>query len=59
MTVAESMAEAVRAAAELAKPGDAVLLSPGCSSHDWYLDYQERGNDFTQKAQAAAKRVAQ
>ena len=59
VTVAESMAEAVRAAAELAKPGDAVLLSPGCSSHDWYLDYQERGNDFTQKAQVAAKRVAQ
>ncbi len=64
VTVAESMAEAVRAASELAKPGDAVLLSPGCSSHDWYLDYQERGNDFTQKAQAAAqaqvaKRAAQ
>ena len=43
---AGSMDEAVRAAAELARPGDAVLLSPGCASFDWYGSYGERGDDF-------------
>ena len=40
------MAEAVRAARELAEPGDVVLLSPGCASFDWYASYGERGDDF-------------
>ncbi|MGH9229160.1 MAG: UDP-N-acetylmuramoyl-L-alanine--D-glutamate ligase [Acidimicrobiales bacterium] len=41
-----SMDEAVRAAVDLARPGDAVLLSPGCASFDWYGSYGERGDDF-------------
>jgi UDP-N-acetylmuramoylalanine--D-glutamate ligase len=41
------MPEAVGKAAELARPGDAVLLSPGCASFDWYHSYGERGDDFT------------
>ena len=43
---AASMADAVRAAADLAEVGDAVVLSPGCASFDWYGGYPERGDDF-------------
>jgi UDP-N-acetylmuramoylalanine--D-glutamate ligase len=45
---AASMAEAVSLAAGLARPGDAVLLSPACASFDWYPDggYPARGADF-------------
>jgi UDP-N-acetylmuramoylalanine--D-glutamate ligase len=44
--LADSMDTAVRTAADLAGPGDAVLLSPGCASFDWYRSYGERGDDF-------------
>ena len=43
---AGSMEEAVRAARELARPGDAVLLSPACSSFDMFRDYKHRGDMF-------------
>jgi UDP-N-acetylmuramoylalanine--D-glutamate ligase len=43
---APSMHDAVRAAARLARPGDAVLLSPACASFDAYANYAERGDDF-------------
>jgi len=43
---AGSMDDAVEAAASLARPGDAVLLSPACASFDWYGSYGERGDDF-------------
>lgn len=50
--VATSMAEAVRAAAGLAVPGDVVLLSPACASFDWYRSYGERGDDFVAQVHA-------
>ena len=46
VAVAGSMEEAVHAARRLAQPGDVVLLSPGCTSYDWYSNYGERGDDF-------------
>lgn len=42
----ETLDEAVRLAAELAHPGDAVLLSPACASFDQYSGYDERGDHF-------------
>ena len=43
---AASMDEAVRLAAELAVPGDVVLLSPAASSFDMFTDYAARGDAF-------------
>lgn len=43
---ASSMQQAVRAGFALAEPGDAVLLSPACSSFDMFRDYADRGNHF-------------
>jgi UDP-N-acetylmuramoylalanine--D-glutamate ligase len=47
LRTASSMEAAVAAAGELARPGDAVLLSPGCTSFDWYSSYGSRGDHFT------------
>jgi UDP-N-acetylmuramoylalanine--D-glutamate ligase len=49
---ASSMDDAVAAAGALAEPGDAVVLSPGCASYDWYRNYNERGDDFARAVRA-------
>jgi UDP-N-acetylmuramoylalanine--D-glutamate ligase len=41
-----TLADAVQAAAGAARPGDVVLLSPGCASFDEFKDYAERGQRF-------------
>lgn len=38
--------EAVRRAAELAAPGEHVLLSPGFASFDLFRNYEDRGDQF-------------
>jgi len=49
---AASIDEAVRRAAELAQPGDVVLLSPACASQDQFRDFEERGQRFRQAVRA-------
>ena len=46
MRRAQSMEEAVALAAEAARPGDAVLLSPACASFDMFRNYKHRGEMF-------------
>ena len=45
---ADSMAEAVQKAAQLAQAGDNVLLSPACASFDMFKNYGHRGDVFVQ-----------
>jgi len=40
------MEHAVRAAAEVAAPGQVVLLAPACASFDAYRDFEQRGEHF-------------
>ena len=46
MSRVASLAEGVTLAADVAKPGDAVLLSPACASFDVFHDYRDRGRQF-------------
>ena len=55
---ADSMEEAVTMGADLATEGDVVLLSPACSSFDWYHCFEERGDDFKQCVHEMAKKGA-
>ena len=52
VVTADDMSEAIHRASELARPGDAVVLSPGCASFDWYTSYVARGDDFRSKVTA-------
>ena len=42
----DGLADAVRAAAADARPGEVVLLAPACASFDAYRDFEERGEHF-------------
>jgi UDP-N-acetylmuramoylalanine--D-glutamate ligase len=55
VVTAASMDDAVSEAASIAQPGDTVLLSPGCTSFDWYHSYAERGADFSRAVQERSR----
>jgi UDP-N-acetylmuramoylalanine--D-glutamate ligase len=46
---AESMADAVRKALDMARPDGVVLLAPACSSFDMFSDYADRGRTFKEE----------
>ncbi|MDD5467860.1 MAG: UDP-N-acetylmuramoyl-L-alanine--D-glutamate ligase [Anaerolineales bacterium] len=48
ITRCAGLQEAVKVAADLARPGDVVLLSPGGTSFDEFRDFEERGEKFCQ-----------
>ncbi|MBI4226879.1 MAG: UDP-N-acetylmuramoyl-L-alanine--D-glutamate ligase [Candidatus Omnitrophica bacterium] len=52
---AATMAEAVRTAAQVARSGDWVLLSPMCTSFDMFRDFEERGEVFADSARALSR----
>lgn len=49
---ASGMDEAVTIAANAARPGDAVLLSPACASFDMYRNYEHRAQAFVAAVRA-------
>jgi UDP-N-acetylmuramoylalanine--D-glutamate ligase len=49
---AGSFEEVLATARSLARAGDAVLLSPACSSYDMFKNYEERGARFRQAVEA-------
>jgi UDP-N-acetylmuramoylalanine--D-glutamate ligase len=44
--LADSLAEAVQLANQVAETGDVVLLSPACASYDMFDNYEQRGREF-------------
>lgn len=50
--LADTFEEAVALAADEAKEGDAVLLSPACASWDMFPNYEARGKRFKELVQA-------
>jgi UDP-N-acetylmuramoylalanine--D-glutamate ligase len=47
-----TLEDAVARAAQLASPGEAVLLSPACASFDMFRDYRQRGEAFARAVRA-------
>ena len=49
------LATAMAAAGAVARPGEAVVLAPACSSFDQYENFERRGDEFRRLARARAE----
>jgi UDP-N-acetylmuramoylalanine--D-glutamate ligase len=49
-TLVPTLADAVRAAHDVARPGDVVLLAPGYTSFDQFQSFEQRGSAFAAMA---------
>ena len=49
--ICRTLAEAVPRAADAAREGESVLLSPGCASFDQFAGYAERGDEFRRQVE--------
>ncbi|MCK9230713.1 MAG: UDP-N-acetylmuramoyl-L-alanine--D-glutamate ligase [Syntrophales bacterium] len=58
-SVEKTLDAAVDRALVSARPGDVVLLSPGCASFDEFVDYRERGDFFKKKLIAAMESMGE
>jgi UDP-N-acetylmuramoylalanine--D-glutamate ligase len=55
-TAVETMPEALLWCWHRSRPGDAIVLSPACASHDQFQNFRERGETFARLVQALAAR---
>lgn len=51
------MHQVVRAARQVAKPGDVVLLAPAAASMDQFKDYADRGNQFAEQVKIQLEQI--
>jgi UDP-N-acetylmuramoylalanine--D-glutamate ligase len=56
---AETLEIAVKHAAEVAKPGDIVLLAPACASFDQFRNYEHRGKVFKEVVKTLSEQANQ
>ena len=52
----ERMDEALSWCWQRSRPGDSIVLSPACASHDQFLNFQQRGARFIEQVRALAGR---
>ena len=45
-SIVSTLAEAVTSAYNSSDEGDVIILSPGCSSMDMFVNYKDRGDQF-------------
>ena len=56
---AETLETAVKQAADVAKPGDIILLAPACASFDQFRNYEHRGKVFKEVVTGLSERANQ